>query len=162
MSSVSAPQPYPSCSSSEVLLIELDACIPLSLISAVQGYLQMYPANQCDGDFVLSSPEDFNAIRFCRSITGSLTIASNSPNADVNALWDIETVAGLYHPFQFHHVRHRLAGYLLIENTTLITLAPFGHVSSVGRNGSLNVSGKGSFQLIVDCLFHFQHDLISH
>ena len=84
-----------ACGSDASYFSSIDECIALS-IAAVPAFLQSITFTKpCSGNVTVRTVDELEGLRYCGSLTGSLTIGVSDLTADYSALYDIATIQGL-------------------------------------------------------------------
>ena len=84
-----------ACGSDASYFSSIDECIALS-IAAVPAFLQSITyLRPCSGNVTVRTVDELEGLRYCGSLTGSLTIGVSDLTADYSALYDVETIQGL-------------------------------------------------------------------
>ena len=72
----------------------IDECVPLS-IAAMPAFLQSITfLRACRGNVTVRTVDELEGLRYCDSVTGSLTISVSDLTADYSSLYDVDTIEG--------------------------------------------------------------------
>jgi hypothetical protein len=141
------------CGSNGKYFASIDECITLPIASSKVFTDAISAKKRCAGGHI-STTAALEALRFCDVITSALNIAINDTSADFTVLHDIETIEGRF-SYRFSSSHDNSQGSLLVQRSSMTTLAAFAKLSTVSNGDSLVSVAGGSYAVAIYGLVSF-------